>query len=127
MRSIQLGTLIPSFLVLSMQRKLRVFKREVSWALSPRGSEAKTFHFHAATRRPAGLRSRLQSLKMRFTLVRIQAGVKKRRLALRQKQTELPVDFNNYLQSKATQEATFRISDTDGYDCIDDIFASAGL
>ncbi|XP_013871943.1 nucleolus and neural progenitor protein [Austrofundulus limnaeus] len=111
----------------NMQRKLRVFRREVSWALSPQGSEAKTFHFHAARRRPVGLRSRLQSLKRRFMLVRIRAGVKTRRLARRRKQTKLPVDFNNYLQSKAAREATLHISDTEGFDCIDDIFASAGL
>ncbi|XP_017276115.1 nucleolus and neural progenitor protein [Kryptolebias marmoratus] len=108
----------------NMQRKLRAFRQEVCRALSPQG---KTCHFYPATRRTAGLRSRLQSLKTQFILFRIRAGVKKRRLARGQKEAELPVYFNSFLQSKAAHEATLQITDSHGCDDIDDIFASAGL
>ena len=124
-----LGMLIQSVLVLSVQRKLQSFRREVCWVSSPEGSVPKTFLSPVATRRNARLRSRVQSLKRRFVSSRVRTGVKKTGQVGKQKENELTAAglLKDDQQRKAAHNVTLQMSDFDSHDDIDDIFASVGL
>ncbi|XP_047226459.1 nucleolus and neural progenitor protein isoform X2 [Girardinichthys multiradiatus] len=111
----------------NVQRKLRVFRQEVCQALSPQGSAGRTFRFLTATKRMAGQRSRLQSLRKRFIVSRARTDLKTTQLLGRQKETELQMYFKDIQKSRATSRTALQITNSDSSDDIDDIFAIAGL
>ncbi|MEQ2251607.1 hypothetical protein ILYODFUR_012830 [Ilyodon furcidens] len=111
----------------NVQRKLRVFRQEVCQALSPQGSAGRTFRFLTVTKRMAGQRSRLQSLRKRFIVSRARTDLKTTQLLGRQKETELQMYFKDIQKSRATSRTALQITNSDSSDDIDDIFAIAGL
>ncbi|XP_028447509.1 nucleolus and neural progenitor protein [Perca flavescens] len=111
----------------NVQRRLRTFRQEARWASSPHGSVPTTCRASAATRRPARLTTRLQTLRSRF---KSSTGVKKKPLKRQRERTELSESgvSGDDLRTRTTNEVTSsQTTDWDRQVDIDDIFASVGL
>ncbi|XP_063743478.1 nucleolus and neural progenitor protein isoform X2 [Eleginops maclovinus] len=114
-----------------VQRRLRTFRQEACWALSPQGSVPRSCRSCAATRRHNRLRTRFQSLRSQFKSSTLKTDVKKTQLKRQRKRTEssltglLVDDPKN--RSICDSSPTLQTSGCDGEDDIDDIFASVGL
>ncbi|KAJ4933566.1 hypothetical protein JOQ06_030392 [Pogonophryne albipinna] len=110
----------------SVQRRLRTFRQEACWALSPQGSVPKSCRSYAATRRHNRLRTHFQSLRSRIKSSTLRTGVKKTRLKRQRKRTESGPSVDD--RKKRTMGNLSPALQTSGCDDdIDDIFASVGF
>uniref|UniRef100_UPI0037E837CD nucleolus and neural progenitor protein n=1 Tax=Semicossyphus pulcher TaxID=241346 RepID=UPI0037E837CD len=113
----------------NVQRKLKTFRLEACWALSPQGSVPKTCRSAAAMRRNARLRTPFHLLRSRFKSSAVRTGIKTKWMKRKRKMTELPMSglSGDDQANKTTCEVTSHTTEHNGHDDIDDIFASVGL
>ncbi|XP_026231489.1 nucleolus and neural progenitor protein [Anabas testudineus] len=113
----------------NVQKKLRTFRQEASWALSLQGSVPRSCRFSAALRRNAHLRTRFHSLRSQFKSSVVKAGVKNKRVKRRRKKSVLSVSglSEDRQRSRTKYETSPQTIDYDSHDDIDDIFSSIGL
>ncbi|XP_059198941.1 nucleolus and neural progenitor protein [Centropristis striata] len=113
----------------NVQRRLRSFRQEACWASSPQGSAPRTCRSPAATRTLARLRTRFHSLRSRYKLSAIRAGVKKiwrKRQKTRTELSESTLSEDDH-RNRTAYKTTSETSVCESHDDIDDIFASVGL
>ncbi|XP_054887919.1 nucleolus and neural progenitor protein [Poeciliopsis prolifica] len=111
----------------NVQRKLRIFRREVCQAVSPQGSAMRTFRSPAVTKRITARRSHSESLWKRYMLSRARMSFKRTILLGQQKDSGPVVYFKDVEKSKASSERALQINNPDSNEDIDKIFAIAGL
>ncbi|KAM4609406.1 nucleolus and neural progenitor protein-like [Polymixia lowei] len=111
-------------------RKLRNFKHEACWAISPTRSVPRTCLSTAALWRSAHPKTNFRSLRTRFRAAAVRDCAKRRRSERRRTRTELSEgngDQAGTRGSRTSSDATPRVSACWNQDEIDDIFSSIGL
>lgn len=112
----------------NVQRRIKTFRQEACWALSPQGSLPTSLQSSAARGKNAHLRTRFHWLRSQFKSSRLRAAMKTKWIK-KWKRTELPesVLSRDNQSSQISIELSSPTTEHGSHDDIDDIFASVGL
>ncbi|XP_058479276.1 nucleolus and neural progenitor protein isoform X2 [Solea solea] len=114
----------------NVERKLKSFRQEASWASSPQGPAPRTCRFSSVLRRNTRRRKRIQPLRSRLRFSTVGTG-KKRKTGLKKRQKRSKISTSGLsedtLKPWTTPKVTSQTTPLGNNDAIDDIFASIGF